>query len=188
MENTLRQVPIRRISDRKNVFSRILPLLVFLSFIWLNLYTTLASTNGVRLIFVNVDITNAMLLSVIVQGFVDYIVFELVFFLYRFVIGFSIYSFMIPKQVLKDKFRFWYFLRNIVLGFLFNLRFAFPYLGTYLCIFELMFNFIFITCMYFDLRRNYVEPLVGQFVFKTLAVPVIAYEIYKVIVLMVAVL
>ena len=129
-----------------------------------------------------------MFINVLIKGLVDYLVFELVFFLYRFVIGFSIYSFMIPKQVLKDKFRLWYVIRNLALGFLYNLRFAFPYFGTYLCIFELVFNFAFIIGMFFDLKRNYVEPLVGQFVFKTLAVPVVAYEIYKMIMLMVAVL
>lgn len=95
---------------------------------------------------------------------------------------------MIPKFVLIDKFRLWYLFRNILLGVIFNLRFFFPYIGTYLCVFELIFNFVFIICLYFDLSKNYVESLVGQFVFKSLAVPVILYEIYTVIVMMVGVL
>ena len=129
-----------------------------------------------------------MIFSVLFAGIFDYLIFEILFFLYRFCLGFSIYSFMIPKFALKDKFRFWYLIRNVVLGFLFNLRFFFPYIETYLCVFELVANFMLIICLYFDLSREYVEPLVGQFVFKTLAVPVVLYETYSLIMLVVGAL
>ena len=87
-----------------------------------------------------------------------------------------------------DKFRKWYIYRNIVLGLVFNLRFFVPFISVYLCIFELIMNFGFIIGLYFDLKKDYVEPLVAQYVFRTLALPIILYEAYTIITLMVGVL
>lgn len=178
------------LAGQRSAFGRIvLPVLLFVSFVWLNFYDTLASINSLSVNFVGMDnLALNLVFSVLVAGLIDYVIFEFLFFLYRFCLGFSIYSFMIPKYVLMDKFRFWYLLRNLVLGLIFNLRFFFPFVETYLCIFELVCNFILIICLYFNLQKEYVEPLVGQFVFKTLAFPVVIYEVYQVIVLMVGVL
>ena len=174
---------------KKSWFSKLMPLLLLLSFIWLNFYRTMTNANTLIINMGNFGSLPAYLFfDVLMMGLIDYIIFEVLFFLYRFFIGFSICSFMIPKHVLKDKFRLWYFIRNIILGLVFNLRFFLPFIGTYLCIFELMLNFLFIIALYFDLSVEYVEPIVGQFVFKTLAVPVVLYEAYKVIVLMAGVL
>ncbi len=181
MQNTVNNIYIH---GKKSILSSILPLLVFLSFIWLNLYTSVASVTEIALL----QGDTYLVFGIILKGVLDYFVFEILFYIYRFLIGFSIYSFMIPKNVMKDKFRLWYLIRNVILGFLFNLRFFFPYLTVYLCIFELSFNFLFIFGLYFHLEKSYVEPLVGQFVFKTLAFPVIIYEIYRVVLLMVGVL
>lgn len=177
--------------NQRSIFSKFgLPILLMLSFVWLNLYTDLADLNS--LTFTGgqnyVNLSSYLIFSVLIAGIFDYLIFELLFFIYRLFIGFSIYSFMIPKNIMLDKFRFWYIVRNIFLGFLFNIRFFLPYVSTYLCVFELIFNFGFIILLYFDLSKNYVEPLIGQFVFKTLAVPVILYEVYVVIRLVVGVL
>jgi len=193
MEKDIKTIKISRkmlIKNERSVFSRFcLPMLTFISFVWLNLYSTLTEINVVNLdyeLFGSVD--TYVFLSVLLAGLFDYLIFELLFFIYRLFLGFSIYSFMIPKNVMIDKFRIWYILRNVVLGIIFNLRFFFPYISTYLCVFELILNFGFIICLYFALAKNYVEPLVAQFVFKTLVIPVILYEVYVVIKLMVGVL
>jgi len=163
----------------------ILPVFLLISFIWLNLYPSLTGVNDIFLdktAFMSVPLFLAFV--AIVRGAFSYLIFELLFFVYRFAIGFSIYSFMIPKDVLKNKFRYWYIFRNLILGIFYNLRFFFPYVTTFLCIFELILNMAFVVMLYFDLNREYIEPLVGQFVFKTLTVPIVLYEVYKMIVLM----
>ncbi len=174
---------------KRSVYSRLLPVLVMLSFVWLNFYNIMTSSNNIKLDFGSFgSLPVYLIFDVLLYGVIYYLFFEFLFYVYRFCIGFSIYSFMIPKRVLIDKFRTWYLIRNVALGLIFNLRFFFPYITTYLCIFELVLNFLFIICMYADLSKEYVEPLVGQFVFKTLAVPVVLYEIFEVVVLMVGVL
>ena len=179
-----------RLPAERSFFSKFcLPVLLFFSFVWLYLYTTLSDINDV--LFVNETFSSLptyLIFSVLFVSLVDYLVFELEFFVYRLFIGFSIYSFMIPKNVLIDKFRMWYIFRNLILGLVFNLRFFFPFIGTYLIIIELIANFAFIFLLFNDLKKDYVEPIVGQYVFKTLVLPVILYEIYIVITQMVGVL
>lgn len=176
-------------AKQRGIFGRILPVLLFISFLWLNFYDTATEINNFSISFSGVENIGLNIgFYVLLYGLIDYVIFEFLFFIYRFCLGFSIYSFMIPKYVLIDKFRLWYLIRNVVLGLLFNLRFFFPFVGTYLCVVELICNFVLIICLYYDLQKEYIEPLVGQFVFKTLALPVVLYEVYQVIVLMVGVL
>ena len=193
MQNNIKTININQRMFQRNqrsAFSRWgLPLLVLISFIWLNLYSTLTQANGLLVdhsMFVSA--TSYIVTIILFSGVIEYLLFELLFFVYRLFIGFSIYSFLIPKNVMLDKFRLWYIFRNILLGIVFNLRFFIPYISVYLCVFELIFNFAFIIGLYFALSKNYIEPLVGQFVFKTLSIPVFIYEIYIVIKLMVGVL
>lgn len=171
--------------QKEKLLSVLLPILLLISFIWLNLYTTMTNINASVIYSRPKNAFMLMLVfDVLLKGLFDYLVFELLFFLYRFFIGFSIYSFMIPKQVLKNKFRFWYIFRNLILGLIFNIRFFVPYFAIYSCVFEILMDMILLVCLYFDLNREYVEPLVGQFVFKTLAIPFMLYETMKVVLLM----
>lgn len=182
MPEKTKMISFEKRKQHEKVLSVLLPIFLLLSFIWLNFYTTMTDINS-SVIFIRHEISFILFL-IVFEGFFEYLIFESLFFIYRFCLGFSIYSFMIPKQVLKNKFRFWYIIRNLILGFVFNLRFFFPYFSTYSCIFEMVMNMLLVVCLYFDLSREYVEPLVGQFVFKTLAVPVLIYESFKMVWLM----
>lgn len=174
---------------KTGVFSKILPFLVFLSFVWLNFYTTTADLNVLNINFTIFDtIESYVFFSVLFAGLLDYVLFEFIFFIYKFILGFSIYSFLIPRQVLNNRFRLWFMIRNIVLGVVYNLRFFFPYITVYLVVVEVILNMSILICLYYDIKKDYIEPLVGQFVFKTLSIPFILYEVYIVITMMVGVL
>ena len=174
----------------RSFFSKIcLPVILLVSFAWLNLYSSLSEANNIfRPDDTYSSIASYLFTSALIFAVVDYLVFELYFFVYRLFLGFSVYSLLIPKNVLIDKFRIWYIVRNIVLGVVFNLRFFFPYIGTYLIIFEIAADFAFIILLFVDLKKDYIEPLVSQFVFRTLVMPIILYEIYLVITYVVGVL
>lgn len=189
-ETQLNVQPAFLMENQRGFFSKFgLPFLLFVSFVWLNLYGSMIETNSVFHSYQEFgSIGTYLASSAILVALIDYIIFEVYFFIYRLFIGFSIYSFMIPKVVMLDKFRKWYIFRNIVLGLIFNVRFFMPYISVYLCVIELILNFLFIFGLYFDLKKDYVEPLVAQYVFKTLTLPVFLYEAYVVITLMVGVL
>ena len=192
MNNNYEPIKIKKlvVPEQRSFFSKFcLPALLFLSFVWLYLYSTLSDLNDV--FYSNETYSSLplyLVISVLLVVLVEYLIFELFFFVYRLFIGFSIYSFMIPKNVLMDKFRTWYIIRNVILGLVFNFRFFFPYIDTYLIILELIMNFVFVLLLFNDLKKDYVEPLVGQYVFRTLLMPILLYEVYIVITQMVGVL
>ena len=85
MQNTVNNIYIH---GKKSILSSILPLLVFLSFIWLNLYTSVASVTEIALL----QGDTYLVFGIILKGVLDYFVFEILFYIYRFLIGFSIAS------------------------------------------------------------------------------------------------
>ena len=182
------KIKINNEKEERNMFSKLfLPVLLFLSFLWLNFYSTIAEMTDVFNVIEVVD-ELAFIFSVVIMALVEYLVFELFFYVYRLFIGFSIYSLMLPKYVLIDKFRKWYIVRNLILGLIFNIRVFAPYISLYLGAVEILFNFAMIFALYFDLKKQHVEPLVGQYVFRTLTIPIILYEAYILITQVVGVL
>lgn len=193
MDSTQNQLNVKNkivLDNQRSFFSRFgLPVLLFISFVWLDLYAKLGGLNSVFYPYKEYgSLSSYLILSVLIYSVADYVIFELCFMLYRLFLSFSIYSFMIPKIVLLDNFRKCYIFRNIILGVVFNLRFLFPYINTYLCVVELIGNFLFIFCLFLSLKKKYVEPLVAHYVFKTLTIPVVLYEAYILVTLMVGVL
>lgn len=183
--NTKTRIKLKRAFSPSNKTVRvILSVCLFLSFIWLDFYKIMTSVNNVIINFGHFgNLPTYVFVSVLFRALIDYLIFELLFFIYRFFLGFSIYSFLIPKDILMFKFRFWYMIRNLILGIVFNIRFFFPYFTTYISVFEMFFNMAFCICLFFDLNREYVEPIVSQFVFRTMALPVVVYQTYKLILL-----
>ena len=157
MNNAVKQLTINYgHTDRKEeVLKRLLPILLLLSFVWLNLYTGIS---GISLISVSsLDVSETWVyvaLSLLFSGGISYLVFELLFFVYRFLLGFSIYSFMIPKQVFQNRFRLWFILRNVLLGVLYNLCFFFPYIAIYISVFDMILTMLVVICLYFNLTEK----------------------------------
>lgn len=173
-----------QIFNAGSIWSKVLPVLLFFSFVWLELYSSVAKMATIGI----VGQSSSLVISILFYGLFAYAIFEFLFLVYRFCLSFSLYSFLLPRQGFKDKFRKWFLIRNIILGFIFNLRFYFPYISAYLCIIELIFNMLLIIVLYYDVAKKHVEPLIGQFVFKILCIPMVLYEIYQVLSMMAGVL
>lgn len=163
------------------ILSKILPLFLYISFVWLNVYKAIAQIDRLSPIKIISNSSSYSVLYILISAIFSYVIFELLFLAYRMIIGFSIYSYTVPKQVLANKFRFWFILRNIVLGLVLNLRFFFPYINLYLLIFEIAIDLLFVICLYFSVAKKYVDPLIGHFVFRAISLPFILYEVYNVI-------
>lgn len=176
-------------NKREEVLKKLLPVLLFLSFVWLNFYTEIAQSvaNSVNYSAGSYFLAY-LILNLLFWGAISYLVFELIFFIYQFLIKFSIYTFMIPRQVLQNRFRLWMIVRNVLLGIIFNLRFFYPYIAIYLSIFDVLFTMLFVICLYFNLAKKYVDPLVGHFLFRALSVWIAIYEGIEVLFLVLRVL
>ena len=186
--------PIKQISanyalenDREKRLRKFLPFLLLLSFIWLYLYESL---NGITQISVSSDISVSIsvLLSFLFSCGIAYLSFEIMFFVYRFILAFSIYTYVVPKQVFQNRFRLWFVVRNVLLGIVFNLCFIFPYISQYLVVIEILFNFLFIICFFFSISTKYVDPLIRHFLFRIVVLWVLIYEVIEALILVVRVL
>ena len=188
MQKNYKSISIEPFMPKRSILSRLLPVFLCLSFMWLNLYEYVASSNTLGLSVGEFSPLALIVSSVLFSGLLAYAMFEILLFIYKFIVGFSVYAFLIPTSVLTDKFRLWFLVRNIILGFVFNLRIFIPYISTYLCIVEMIFNMLFVLVLYFDVAKKYIEPLVRQFVFRIMVSPIFIYEIVVIIRLVVGVL
>ena len=160
-------------------------LLLFLSFIWTSLYTaTCMVTDNFYLGFGKLlDSANVstVVLLILSEALVYWIIFEIIFYIYRWFLGFKIYSFIVPAEKLKIETRMFFCCRNLFYGLFVNACFVFPYLHSFLPLINLVVTMI-VTLIYAShLNKTYAEPIVGHFVFKCFCYPIFVYEVLTVI-------
>lgn len=157
-------------------------LFLFLSFVWVSAYPAITSVSSdFYFNYGNIFMTGSsnfsyVLSMVIVEALVSWIFFEIVFYLYRLILSFRVYSFVVPMDKLKNDSRLFFIYRNIFYGLFLNLSFMFPYLYIYaefVNLIVLLVATIFYACY---LNKNYAEPIIGHFVFKNFCYPLFFYE------------
>ena len=120
-------------------------------------------------------------LMLVSMSIIYVLAFEIVFFLYRYIISFKIYSFIIPIDRLKADTRLTYAFRNFLFGIYMNLCFIYPYLYSYMMLASLFFTMVILIYYVRRIYKTYSEPLISHFVFKTFVYPVFFYEILSMI-------
>lgn len=156
--------------------------LLLLSFVWISLFTVAGRLsfdfywNFGNLIDPTSSNFSTILLLVFSESIVYWIVFEIVFYLYRFVLQFKIYSFIVPAENLKNESRVFYIYRNIFYGLFLNLCFLAPYLYEYAAFMSLVTTFVMLIIYANHLNKNYAEPIIGHFVFKNFCYPIFVYQ------------
>lgn len=168
--------------------NHLITVLLYFSFIWVGLYPALSSIySNFYYSFGNVldsasSVFSSVIVYVIVQAFVSWICLELIFMVYRFILSFKIYSFVLPSHKLKDEMRMFFIYRNVFLGLFLNICFIFPYLYALLGLIDLLVTMITFLCFAAHINKTYSEPLIGHFVFKSFITPVVIYEILVVVI------
>lgn len=157
-------------------------LLLFISFVWMSLYNASISlagdlywNYGNLLNFESGTIGNFTII-LLAETLFNWFVFEIVFMLYRFVLQYKIYSFIVPVENLKVESRTFFIYRNIFYGLLLNLSFLFPYLHIFDPVFSLLTTFATLIAYSIHLNKVYAEPIIGHFVFKNFCFPVFIYQ------------
>ncbi len=156
--------------------------LLFISFIWISLYSATTSLVGEfywsfgNLLDFNSPNFSSVLMVIISEALVYWLAFEVVFYLYRYLLQFKIYSFIVPPERLKVESRTYFIYRNVFYGLMLNLCFLFPYLHIYAPLFSLITTFVTLICYSIHLNKTYAEPIIGHFVFKNFCFPVFVYQ------------
>ena len=159
--------------------------LLLLSFVWLEFYPSTLSfiysfEEGYGNMFSSGNIP-AVISSVLVSALISWAGFEILFWIYRFVLSYKIYSFIVPMDSLKAETRLYFLFRNVVLGLVCNLCFLFPYLYIYEPFFDLLITMIVLVFYAKHLNSVYAESIVGHFVFKNFCYPIFIYELIEII-------
>lgn len=168
---------------RKNHW--IYKLMLFLSFVWLELYSTSLSLvfsfeYGYGNVFSDANLS-VVISEVIVNALMSWAVFEILFWIYRYVLSFKIYSFIVPMDSLRAETRFFFIFRNVFLGIICNLCFIFPYLFSFEPFFNLLITMIVFVIYARHLNKIYSDSIVGHFVFKNFCFPVFIYELIEIL-------
>ena len=156
--------------------------LLFVSFVWTSLFTATSSfTNAIYFNFGNILDTTSPSFStiffiIISEAAIGFIGFEFVFYIYRKILQFKIYSFIVPADNLKAESRIFYIYRNIFYGLFLNLCFLFPYLYQFAPLISIASTFILLIFYANHLNKTYAEPIIGHFVFKNFCYPIFVYQ------------
>lgn len=162
-------------------------LLLYVSFVWVSLYpaTGLLAQNFYFGYGNMLDFSSPNFLSVVVMilsnALIYWVSFEIIFYFYRWFLGFKIYSFIVPVEKLKAESRGYFIYRNIFYGIFLNLCFLFPFLHQFAPLVDLVITLIVLIVYAKHLNDVYAEPVIGHFVFKSFAYPVFIYEALMVI-------
>ena len=171
------------LGEKKKTSSNwLIKVLLLVSFIWTSLYsaTSVLVTdfywNFGNLLDVQSANFSTAIIMVISEALFCWISFEITFWLYRFVLQFKIYSFIVPTDNLKNESRTFYIYRNVFYGLFLNLCFLFPYLYEFAPLMSLVTTFVMLIIYSVHLNKTYAEPIIGHFVFKNFCYPIFIYQ------------
>ncbi|MEG1581808.1 MAG: hypothetical protein RR334_01430 [Clostridia bacterium] len=179
--NPILVVPTQgKISKNQLIWQKIMPYLLILSFAFSGFYNVIFLANDTGS-FSGIMGTVQTMLDLVVYslifGIVSWLFFEFLLMIFHFVSSFNLYIKFIPKTVINTRFRFWFMLRNIVLGIIGLLFMLAPYMFAYIAVITLVLDFVVVFCMYFDLRYKFFDDAIAPFIFNGIMIPLILYEI-----------
>ncbi len=175
-------------NQSKSTGSWIYKLFLYLSFVWVGLYSTansLVSTFyfGVGdLLDLRGKAFSSFVIMALTEGLLSWAIFEIIFYVYRWFLGFKIYSFIVPSDKLKTESRVYFIYRNIFYGLFLNLCFLYPFLYAYAEFVSIVVTMTMVLMYSNHLNKTYGEPIVGHFVFKCFCYPIFIYEALSIIV------
>lgn len=165
--------------------SSIYTICLVLSFLWLSIYpTTIGLIDSLQYGFGNIFSganSSIVIISILAETFGSWLGFEILFWIYRWVLSFKIYSFIVPMDSLKAETRLYFIYRNVILGVIYNLCFIMPYLYAFSAFFDLIVTLIVIIFYAKQLNERYSETIVGHFVFKNFCYPIFVYTAIEVL-------
>ena len=163
---------------RKNTW--VYKFLLFLSFAWISVYPVInASVLSFQVGYGNLfdpGVPSTIFTSVLVEALFAWASFEIMFWLYRYILTFKIYTYIVPMDSLKAETRMFFMYRNIFYGLFLNLCFLMPYLESFSVFVNVLVTLIVLVFYSRHLNRTYSDPIIGHFVFKTFCFPVFVYE------------
>lgn len=156
-----------------SVLHKILPFVFVLSFMWLDLFSELLVFNAT---VASTDAIVTFITELLISGAISALFCAVIFWCYKLVLNFSLYTLLIPSYAVKDGLKWHFIIRNIIMGGLYFLCIYFPFIYNYLAVADTI--IIFAVFMMFSKRCAglYADRVVSPYVFKALMMPLVVYE------------
>ena len=156
--------------------------LLYLSFVWLTFFTSTNSivanlTLGYGKLFLNSGNLFYEIFYILTHAVLELGILELFFRIYRHILSYKVYTFVVPNDKIKIEFRLYFILRNIIFGIINNLCFLYPFLYNAYEFFNIFTTLLIIVLFAYNIQKKYSEPIIAHFVFKNFYKPVLIYEI-----------
>lgn len=174
--------------NRKNIFApskptllgRFLPLMLIVSFIFANFYTATQSMVPEIVATYSTAYNWFFAIYLIFLGVFDYLILLLVLWLYRTILAYKPYFYLVKTQTFNEHFKFWYFVKNVVYGAISCVLFACPYLQMYFPIINLVLTFCVILLTYASLNKH-IDIMFKHMYFKLLMYPWFIFEAINIV-------
>jgi len=157
--------------------------LLYLSFVWLSFFTSTNSivwnlTLGYGQLF---DFNSGNLFyevfNILVYAAIELAALEVLFWIYRHILSYRVYTFVVPTDKIRKEFRAYYIIRNIVFGVLVNLCYLYPILYNLYDLFKIVTTLFIIVLFAYNIQKKYSEPIIAHFVFRNFYKPLFIYEL-----------
>lgn len=154
--------------------AKFLPYLLFLGFIWQNVYAVLSGYDANSIAQGNA--VAYILLDLVFYAAIDYLAFLVILWVYRTILETKVYFFLTSKRTFNTKFKFWIFIETLIMGAIYFIQFWCPQIAIYLPIIKMILSFLVIVCTFYSLQEN-IGVLFKHMYFKSLMWPWFVYQI-----------
>ncbi len=160
--------------ERSSLIHKLLPFLLILSFAWVGLFGSYSYTSFEIADYFRFGMAENFgeffFMDILFEALIAWFWFEISFYVFKILIGFSVFSYTIPSDLMKNKARLFMVIRNCILGIFTNLMFFVPqFVGVFLIVIELFVDILVFIWFAFAVMRETVDTMIKPNVFKVLA-------------------
>ena len=167
-------------SDKPTLLGRFLPIMLIVSFVFANFYIATQTMTPEILSIYSSSYTLFFILYITFLAVLDYAILLLVLWLYRTVMSYRPYFYLVKVQTFNEHFKFWYFVKNVLYGAICCILFVCPYLHMYFPIINLLLTFMVIVLTYTSLQKH-IDIMFRHMYFKLLMYPFFIFEAINII-------
>ena len=175
------------IKEQNGLLRKMLPFLLIASFMWLCLYESFSDT-AYNMFITSSAFKSSLFVDLIFSGIVNWLIFEVTFYVYKLVLSFSVFSYTIPKMYMNNRARLFMVFRNIALGIILNICFFVPALSAFEPLIVLVVDFVVFALLVKHMLKDRVHITVTSNVYKALFTPFIILKAVEMLFLMLEVL
>lgn len=164
---------------KKSTFEKLVPFLLIASYAWLYFFCEIRDI-GFSFFESQLEYVLSLIFGLILIAVCEYGLLLIVLWIYRSVMSFRPYFYLVSVRTFNSHIKFWVLMQNLVLGAFNMMLFYLPYLEIYVTILEFVLSFLVVVCTYFSLQK-YIDQMFRHMYFKLMVYPWFVYQIISIL-------